>query len=88
MCDLLAGGFYHLPSQKLTYPLKIDAWMMKFPFGKAYFRCYISFRDGKIPPVDKNLKASPTKKLKTFRIHQQTARRDFGGFWCSKKLLI
>ena len=34
-----------IPSLKLTYPLKIDGWKMKFLLGRTIFRGYVSFRE-------------------------------------------
>ncbi len=38
--------FHHLPSLKLTWPLKMDSWKMYFLLGGPIFRCYVSFREG------------------------------------------
>ena len=36
----------HLPSLKLTWPLKIDPWKRRFLLETTIFRCYVSFRKG------------------------------------------
>ena len=39
-------GKYHIPSLKLTYPLRMDGWKTSFFLGWPIFRCYVSFREG------------------------------------------
>ena len=36
--------YLHLPSLKLTWPLKIGGWKMSFLLGWPIFRVYVSFR--------------------------------------------
>ena len=59
-----------IPSLKLTWPLKMDGWKMKFPFGcRPRFRGYISFREGNhIQPKKKNRRPIPffETKLRCF----------------------
>ena len=43
--DLRCG---YLPSLKLAYPLKMDGWNTTFLLGWPIFRCYVSFREGKL----------------------------------------
>ena len=47
-CDLYIFSFVHLPSLKLTYPLKIGRTPTgNFIFQPCIFRVYVSFREGK-----------------------------------------
>ena len=42
-------GEFAIPSLKLTWPLKVDGWMMNFLLGNFIFRGYVgyvSFREG------------------------------------------
>ena len=44
-----------LPSLKLTWHLKMDGWNTCFLFGNPIFRCYVSFREGRVHSFSENV---------------------------------
>ncbi len=49
-----------IASLKLTWPLKMDGWNTTFLLGKAFFRGYVSFREGILTGMETILSFLPS----------------------------